>query len=248
MKFTIMGFSQEKLMELDMDLQDCLIVRWFIDFKDTDKMYSEIAENDKFYWIKYESLLKDIPILKIEKVTLGRRLKKLSEKGILKQYIKKQGGTYTLYTIGKEYTRLVSTEGCTQKSIGGVLESTTGIDEKVQTKNYSIKEINLLNNQSTKNIINDIENLEISQFLKDKFIEWYEYKKQIKDTPKTMQSFNKMLNQIGKDFKDEKHLSDSIDQSIMNGYKGVFAKKESIYKQTNQSKPKIATLEDMKGW
>ena len=150
MKFTIMGFSQEKLMELDMDLQDCLIVRWFIDFKDTDKMYSEIAENDKFYWIKYESLLKDIPILKIEKVTLGRRLKKLSEKGILKQYIKKQGGTYTLYTIGKEYTRLVSTEGCTQKSIGGVLESTTGIDEKVQTKNYSIKEINLLKNQSIK--------------------------------------------------------------------------------------------------
>ena len=44
-----MGFSQEKLMELDMDLQDCLIVRWFIDFKDTDKMYSETAENGNDY-------------------------------------------------------------------------------------------------------------------------------------------------------------------------------------------------------
>lgn len=127
---------------------------------------------------------------------------------------------------------------CTIKSEQNVHNEVSKTYNKECTKRTANKEsIYKENSYKESNIIKQIEQLEISQFLKDKFIEWYEYKKQIKDTPKTMQSFNKMLNQIGKDFKDEKHLSDSIDQSIMNGYKGVFAKKETTYKQNNQSTP-----------
>ena len=98
-------------------------------------------------------------------------------------------------------------------------------------------------------ILIEIEKLNISEFLKEKFIEWYEYKKSIKDKLKTTISFTKMINQIGKDFIDEKHLCDSIDNSIMCNYKGVFPKE--IKKQNTfdiKSKNKIATLEDMKGW
>lgn len=95
----------------------------------------------------------------------------------------------------------------------------------------------------------EIEQLNISEFLKEKFIEWYEYKKSIKDKLKTTMSFNKMINQLGKDFIDEKHLSDSIDNSIMCNYKGVFpkeVKKQNTFNTKQQNK--IATLEDMKGW
>ena len=83
-------------------------------------------------------------------------------------------------------------------------------------------------------LLEEIKQLNISEFLKEKFIEWYEYKKSIKDKLKTTMSFTKMINQIGKDFIDEKHLSDSIDNSIMCNYKGVFPKE--VKKQNTPQK------------
>ena len=122
-----------------MDLTDSLILRWFIDFKDTHKMYSEYIKDDIYYWIKYEALLKDIPIINIGKVALGRRLKKLSQKNILKQYIKKKAGTFSLYAIGDRYIELISQ--------GVKLSSQEGIDSKVQPNNSSS------NNSSTNQIM-----------------------------------------------------------------------------------------------
>ncbi len=62
MKYTIEGFSQEKLVELNLDLTDAVILRWFVDLKDSGKMYSEIKENDKYYWLKYDAVIEDLPI------------------------------------------------------------------------------------------------------------------------------------------------------------------------------------------
>jgi hypothetical protein len=159
-----MGFSQESLIKYELDLTDALIMRWFVDFKDTGKMYYEIIHNDKYYWIKYEALLKDIPVIGIKKVALGRRLKKLSEKNILKQYIKKQGGIFTMYSLGVKYIEFIdsnfktskfeSVDLCTSKFKGSKLESSKGIDLKVQTNNYSIKKTNLQNNNIYENIFN----------------------------------------------------------------------------------------------
>ncbi len=106
MKYTIEGFSQEKLMEFGLDVNDAIILRWFIDFKDTGKMSSEIIENDKYYWINYEALLKDLPIMNIKKDTLYRRLKKMESVQILKHFTKKQGGTYSMYAVDLNYCQL----------------------------------------------------------------------------------------------------------------------------------------------
>lgn len=164
MKFTIMGFSQEKLKELDLDLTDSLIIRWFVDFKDSGNMASEILENDKYYWIKYEYLLEEIPIININnKKTLGRRLKTLSEKGVLKQFIKRKGGIFTLYTLGEKYKLLISNNLVTQKSQGYTLKSNKGSDSKVTTKDSSIKEINLLKDSYTKDIYTDVYNYYLSK-------------------------------------------------------------------------------------
>ena len=84
MKITIEGFSQIELVKNGLDLTDALILRWFIDFKDTGNMYSEIVDKEKFYWIKYDSVIEDLPIINIKKDTLRRRFFKLAELGILK--------------------------------------------------------------------------------------------------------------------------------------------------------------------
>ena len=102
-----MGFSQEQLINLGIDLQETLILRWFIDFKDTGKMASEIVKDDKYYWINYASLLKDIPILNINKQNIRRKLKHLCDLKILKHYTKRRKGTFSMYTIGSNYGYLV---------------------------------------------------------------------------------------------------------------------------------------------
>jgi len=96
-KYTIEGFNQEKMVELEMDCVDAVILRWFIDFKATEKM-KDLGNG--FMWIYYEALIKDIPIIGIKnKKALYQRLTKMK---ILehKTFINK--GTFSGYKIKGE--------------------------------------------------------------------------------------------------------------------------------------------------
>lgn len=165
MKYTIEGFSQLKLVELKMDLIDAVILRWFIDFKDTGKMYSEIIENDKYYWIKYDQVIEDLPIISLVKTSLGKRVRRLAEIGVLKHHTKKQNGTFSMYAVGENYAQLVDFEikkeeegldfdeikgikkpkGVPQNEQGVFLEMSTGCSSEGTTNNSTIKITNLLN-------------------------------------------------------------------------------------------------------
>lgn len=170
MKYTIEGFSQEKLIEFGLDVNDAIILRWFIDFKDTGKMSSEIIENDKYYWINYEALLRDLPIMNIKKDTLYRRLKKMESVQILKHFTKKQGGTYSMYAVALNYCQLIDfegygfkSEGYGKKSVGGTDLNPDGTDlnpeQKTNLLNQSISNINQSNQKSeSKELISDLEN------------------------------------------------------------------------------------------
>ena len=57
--------------------------------------------------------------------------------------------------------------------------------------------------------------------LTDKLEEFIQYRKEIKKPLKTDRSLKMMVNNIGKEFKDEYHLIDCIDFAIMNEYQGV---------------------------
>lgn len=148
MKYTIEGFSQEKLIEFGMDVNDAIILRWFVDFKDTGKMASEIVSDDKYYWINYEELLKDLPIMNIKKDTLYRRLKKMESVGILKHFTKKQGGTYSMYAISSSYCKLVDFEGYGFKSEGYGNKSVGGTDLNPEQKINLLNKTNLLNSKT----------------------------------------------------------------------------------------------------
>ena len=83
MKYTIEGFNQAKAVELGLCVADLIILRWFVDFAGTDKMLKRNIEGTEYYWIKYEGLLEDLPILSITKDTLYRRLKGLVKRLVL---------------------------------------------------------------------------------------------------------------------------------------------------------------------
>ncbi len=147
MKYTILGFSQVALIKHGLDLTDALILRWFIDFKDSGRMATEIVEEKMYYWIKYDSLLEDIPVIGMNnKDALRRRLKKMVEHGILTHVTVKEGGTFSFYSLGENYLELI--EGTTQKS--------EGYDSKVGggTTQKSEQKINLLKDKSIKDNYN----------------------------------------------------------------------------------------------
>lgn len=108
MKFTLLGFSQQSLVNLGLDIIDAMILRYFIDFKATNKMKMEQVDGCTYFWIRYDAVLKELPILNIKKCTVQARFFKLRDAGVLTHYVKKLGGTYSFFGIGDKYKELLS--------------------------------------------------------------------------------------------------------------------------------------------
>jgi hypothetical protein len=108
MKNTISGFNQKKLMEFGLDLKDALLLRYFVDFRDTESMTMIIVNNKSYYWLNYKHMKEDIPIIGIKSNdALRRRLKKLEDCKVLGHYHKLQGGSYSYYCLEENYPSLI---------------------------------------------------------------------------------------------------------------------------------------------
>ena len=108
MKYTIMGFSQKAACEFNLDLIDLVILRWFVDFKDSGKMKVKIMQGDKYYWVSYKSIVQDIPVLNIQKDAVYRRLRKLCQAGVLKKRTVFEFGTFSYFALDKNYKKLIN--------------------------------------------------------------------------------------------------------------------------------------------
>lgn len=91
-------------------------------------------------------------------------------------------------------------------------------------KDINNKDIN------NKSIEKEVDKLNVGNVLKDKLKEFIEFRKEIKKPFKTTRSIKQLINSIGKTFQDEDDLIECINNSIMNGYQGVFPNKNKISK------------------
>lgn len=120
MKYTIEGFSQEyaltltkqveekgKMKTVKVDCIDLIILRWFVDFYNTQKMIKVEIEGAQYAWVNYSKILDDIPLLDIGKHMLANRLQKLCEFGILTHKNIKCGGNFSYYGFGANYHNLI---------------------------------------------------------------------------------------------------------------------------------------------
>lgn len=107
MQYTIEGFNQAKAVELGLDTDDLVILRWLINF--SSKMEKKEIEGNTFYWVNYKKLLEDIPILKFKsKDRLYRKLKNLVDKNILIHKNLRDEGNFSYYGFGKNYSKLIT--------------------------------------------------------------------------------------------------------------------------------------------
>lgn len=150
MKYTILGFNQEKALELGFDVEDLLIIRWFVDFYSSSKMIKMNVGDKTYAWVNYSRVIEDIPILNMKKDTLSRRMKKICETGIMEHETLKQGGTFSLYKLTDKYDQLISKDNKTE----GTEKIPEGYGKKSQplTDKNPEQNINLLNNNSIKDI------------------------------------------------------------------------------------------------
>ena len=153
MKYTIEGFSQRKVLSLRdekqrVDCIDLVLLRWFIDFKDTPKMKYCDINGSIYYWVNYEKILSDLPILSISKRAVYDRFQKLVKFGVLTHYHVKDGGSFSYYGIGDTYESLVSEPSPYEDNFQWGMKSTSeGVGSQLPSKDSSIKDY------STNNIV-----------------------------------------------------------------------------------------------
>ena len=169
--------------------------------------------------------------------SIKRALKNLEEKEFIKRVQRKdkdkniyESTLYAVKNIGN-FDSNVSSDG----TRGWLCES-QGVGSVRAIKNNNIyKEQDKKTNKKDK-LIEQLNELNISDSLKQKFIEFINYRKEIKKSLKTIRPITSEINKIGKDYQSEEHLIESIDWSMSKEYLGIFpVKNYNKYNKENKT-------------
>ena len=145
MKDSILGFNQpkvlslvkevkdektEKITTISIDVEDLLILSIIADLSNRKSIRKVILEDGQYSWISYNLILEDLPILRIDKKQLRRRLDKLVEFDLIDLKVERVNGsgTFVYIKIGQMYEELKY--GKADENMGGQ-KSTEGMDKKV---------------------------------------------------------------------------------------------------------------------
>lgn len=121
MKYSILGFNQEKVLQLRreetqnnkvkvvaIDVVDLLILQEIADFINRKKIIKYIVNDKTFCYVKYAIIIEDLPILNIKQQALVDRLNKLCSFSLLEKHvIKNQTGSFPAFRIGDAYESIV---------------------------------------------------------------------------------------------------------------------------------------------
>ncbi len=132
MKHTIMGFRQDKLVKFGLDIIDASILRYFIDFKESNGMNTREVEGHIYYWLRYDAVLREFPIFRMMKCTVQSRFFKLRDAGMLTHLVVREKGTYSFFGIGENYKELITREGAEEENSKGISEGAKGMGEETK--------------------------------------------------------------------------------------------------------------------
>lgn len=167
MKFSILGFDQKKVLDLTekvncnkkeddksfLDIDDLLILSVISDLSNRISIRKVILEDGQYSWISYNTILEDLPILRISKKQLRRKLDKLVEFNLIELKVErvKGSGTFVYIKLGKEYERLLyDTNTYGQKCPEGEEENVYRDRQKCPPKDNIIIQDNNNNNKENK--------------------------------------------------------------------------------------------------
>lgn len=233
MKYTIDGFSQEKIIKYDLNDRHLKLLSYLRDYAATSRMVTIKKGNDTFYWFKYDGFMKEYPYLKIKNPkVVGELLLELHKKCLVEKHTERNpNGTYIFIRLTTQYQEMLSanhSEYCIGdfsaevdgKIAEGTPQNRRGYTLKSQSYNPST------NNPSTNNPNSKEKNTKKEIFDFDGFNEeqvkaiknWLDYRNEIKKPYKSQQT----LDMLKKELIKNTNLVRDIEFSIARGYQGIY--------------------------
>lgn len=258
-----------KIIEKKIDCTDLVILRWFVDFY--PKMRKLEVDGVQYAWVSRKKLVEDLPLIDISERSFSDRMQRLVYFGILSYRLIREGGTFSVYGFGKNYEKLIcqtntvavqadtvgvqADTGCAVECTGGGRSNGQGVAVQTDTKDISINN-NTISNTSIRDIIKEKESVntkekeksiddviaEQKEKLQEPLREFVKMRKSIKK-PITTHGLELVISKLRK--LSGGHISvaeEIINQSIMNGWQGVFALKDENGKE---EKPAFKTPFDV---
>ncbi len=99
MTFSVLGFSQRRLVELGLSMDEAMVLRWFVDYLSSGKMRVIQFGGHTWYWVNFSGVLESLPIIGGSAKTVSRRFEKLEAAGVLEHYTFREGGVFSCYRI-----------------------------------------------------------------------------------------------------------------------------------------------------
>ena len=202
------------------------------------------SDGSVYFYLTHESIKETLDLGKNQIID---SLKRLVKCGALIRV--KETGKATKYYLENDLNEInfdISSlkKGSTQNQTTPVTKIRLHQSEKSDYHQSEKSDIN--KNELNKNNINKNEEIRkqlsqenISVELKDKLLEFIDYRKEIKKPIKTYKVIKSLLNKIGTDFINEQHLMISIENTFDNQYQGVFP--AELKRQVNQVKESYAS-------
>lgn len=203
MRYYVFGFNQDKMVEYGINFNDAALLRWFLDFRETNKMDTVTIKDDingtttNYYWILYKKVIEDLPAIGINNTkTVARHFDKLVEKGILRKHVKLEGGTFTFFAINElAILSLLGDYSGTENGRGG-LKSAGGVDSNRQTKIVLLED----NNNTCANSEDAVASSAVmhNSCSDEQFEEWYKAYPKHKAKGAARKAYNAALKKICK--------------------------------------------------
>ena len=214
-----------------------MLFRSLADFLSTGKMREEVYDGKRFFWVKYDSLIKQLPVIGISSTdAMQRRLKRIVSSGVLEHRTVRCRGTFSYYSLTAKYSELLysdeKSEGYGSKVGGGTDETSELITllAKDSSNKHSgagapaeeIEKPDKPKQSKASLLLSAIEDVSVAR--REAFTDWLEYKAELKNSYKP-RGFATLVKTWGK--YTDAEFRYAVDRSMSNGWKGLFEPTDS---------------------
>lgn len=95
---------------IDVDIFDAIIIDYLIEFSKSDSIVKISEKNIEFYWFSYDKIINDLPLLNLKRDSVYRRMKRLSEIGLLIQFPESKKIGRSFFAITEKCKKLIFSE------------------------------------------------------------------------------------------------------------------------------------------
>lgn len=142
MKINVLGFEQEKIMNLPIRINatDLLVLRTMVDMIDSKRLKTKEIDGEVYTWINYNLILEDLPMIATSVETIKKIVSKFCSIGLLDRKVKKHinGGAFTYFRITDELIDIMYNEGTLKSKT--VEDKTNKQSDKPKKNNKKIQE------------------------------------------------------------------------------------------------------------